>query len=79
VFCDNNATIMLSQNHFFHKKTKKIDIRYHFMRELVNNKEICLEFCMSKEQVTYIFTKSLARDAFQKHRSCLGVGPVADI
>ena len=49
------------------------------MRELVNNKEICLEFCMSKEQVTYIFTKSLARDAFQKHRSCLGVDPVADI
>jgi hypothetical protein len=66
VFCDNNSTIMLSKNHVFHKKTKHIDTRYHFIRELVNNKEICLEFCRSKEQVTDIFTKSLARDAFQK-------------
>jgi hypothetical protein len=35
VFCDNNSTIMLSKNHVFHKKTKHIDTRYHFIRELV--------------------------------------------
>jgi alpha-glucosidase (family GH31 glycosyl hydrolase) len=45
VFSDNNSTIMLSKNHVFHKKTKNIDTRYHFIRELVNNKEICLKFC----------------------------------
>jgi hypothetical protein len=70
---------MLSKNHVFHKKTKHIDTRYHFISELVNNKEICLEFCRSKEQVTYIFTKSLARDAFQKLHNCLGVDAVADV
>jgi hypothetical protein len=68
VFCDNNSTIILSKNHVFHKKTKHIDTRYHFIRELVNNKEICLEFSRSKEQVTYIFTKALGRDAFHHLR-----------
>ena len=63
-FCDNNSTIMLSNNHVFHKKTNHIDTRYHFIRELVNNKQIFLEFCRSKEQVIDIFRKGLARDAF---------------
>jgi hypothetical protein len=49
IFCDNNSSIMLSNNHVFQKKTKHIDTRYYFIRELVNNKEICLEFCRSKE------------------------------
>jgi hypothetical protein len=64
VFCDNDSTIMLSKNHVFHKKTKHIDTRYHFIRQMVNNKEICLEFCRSKEHVADIFIKALARDAF---------------
>jgi hypothetical protein len=76
VFGDYDSSIMLSKNHVFHKKTKHIDTRYHFVRELVNNKEICLEFCKSKEQVIDIFTKSLAIDAFKKLLSCLGVGAV---
>jgi hypothetical protein len=32
VLCDNNSSIMLSKNHAFHKKTKHIDTRYHFIR-----------------------------------------------
>ena len=43
VFCDNNLAIALSKNHVFHKRTKHIDTRFHFIRELGNNKEICLE------------------------------------
>ena len=42
IFYDNNSAISLSKNHVFHKKTKHIDTRYHFIRDLVNNKEICL-------------------------------------
>jgi hypothetical protein len=57
----------------FHKKTKHIDTRYHFIRDLVNNKEISLEFCRSKEKIADIFTKALARDAFQHLRSNMGV------
>ena len=55
----------ISKNDMFHKKTKHIDTRFHFIRELVNNKEICLEFCKSKDQLADIFTKPLANDTFQ--------------
>jgi len=73
IFCDKNSTIMLSKNHVFHKKTKHINTRYHFMRDLVNNKEIYLEFCRSKEKIADIFIKALARDAFHHLRSHMGV------
>ena len=38
IFCDNNSTIALSKSHVFHKRTKHIDTRFHFIRELVKNK-----------------------------------------
>jgi hypothetical protein len=42
ILCNNNCIIILSKNHMVHKKTKHIDTRYHFIRESVNNKKICL-------------------------------------
>ena len=44
IFRDNNSTIALSMNHVFHKRTKHIDIRFHFIRELVNKKEFPWNF-----------------------------------
>jgi len=78
IFCDNNLAIMLSRNHVFHHKTKHIDTSYNFIREFVNNKDICLEFCTSKEQIIDIFAKDLARDGFQNLRSSMGVCEVAE-
>lgn len=42
ILCDNNSAIALSKNSIFHKRTKHIDAKYHFIRELVNNGEIVL-------------------------------------
>ena len=70
---DNNSAIALSKNHVFYKRTKHIDIRFHFIRELVNDKEICLEFCRYEDQLADIFTKPLAKDTFQYLRSYLGM------
>jgi hypothetical protein len=57
VLCANNSSIMLSKNHVCHNKTNHIDIRYHFIRELVNNKEFCLQFYRYKQQVVDIFVE----------------------
>ena len=48
ILCDNNSAISLSRNHVFHKRSKHIDTRYHFIRELINNNEISVEFCKSE-------------------------------
>ena len=73
IFCDNNSAIALANNHVYHKRTKHIDIRFHFIRGLVNNKEICLEFWRSEDQLADIFTKPLAKDTFQCLRRYLGM------
>ena len=42
IFCDNSSDITLSKNFVFHKITKQIDAKFHYIRELVNNGEIVL-------------------------------------
>ena len=73
IFRDNNSAIALSENHVFYKRAKHIDTRFHFIRELINDKEICLEFCRYEDQLVDIFTKPLANDTFQYLRSYLGM------
>eukprot|EP00253_Pinus_taeda_P019129 PITA_19129 len=47
IFCDNTSTIALPKNSVFHKRTKHIDAKYHFIKELINNDEIVLQHCRS--------------------------------
>ena len=49
IFRDNSYAIQLSKHNVFHEKNKHIDTRYHFIRELVNDGKISLQFCGSKE------------------------------
>ena len=39
MFCDNTSAINISKNPVMHSKTKHIAIKYHFVRELVQDKE----------------------------------------
>jgi hypothetical protein len=48
IFCNNNSTIPLSNNHVLHKKIKHIDIHFHFIREFVDNGDISLQFYGSR-------------------------------
>ena len=72
-FSDNKSTIALSRNHVFHKRSKHIDTRDHFIRELINNNEINMEFCRSENQFAYLFTKPMGKDLFELHRKNIGV------
>jgi hypothetical protein len=73
IFFDNKSAIFLSKNSVFHQKRKHIDTRFHFIRELVNNGEIFLKFCGSKDQLADIFTKPLGRGVFQFPCQSLGI------
>lgn len=73
IWCDNTSTIKLSKNPVFHGRCKHIGVRFHFLRELVNNGEIRLEHCDSQEQVADIFTKPLRREVFEDLRDKLGI------
>ena len=51
LFCDNMSAINISKNLVQHSRTKHIDIRHHFIRELVKNKTIALEHVGINDQL----------------------------
>ena len=68
VYYDNSSAIDISKNHVQHSKTKYIEIieiRYHFIRDLVERKIVCLEYIPTKRQNADIFTKPLDRSKFE--------------
>ena len=69
---DNTSAINISKNPVMHAKKKKIAIKYHYVRELVEDKKVKMEYVNSKEQITKIFTKPLPKDAFDYLRGKLG-------
>lgn len=73
IFCDNVSAIKISKNPVLHARSKHIDVRYHFLRELCNDGVIDLVFCKSQDQVADILTKPLKQDTFVKLRGMLGV------
>lgn len=60
-----------------HTKTNHIAIKYHYLRELVQDKEVRIEYVNTKEQIANIFTKALPKDAHEYLRGKLGVIPLA--
>ncbi|GAA0168016.1 hypothetical protein LIER_22833 [Lithospermum erythrorhizon] len=54
-------------------KTNHIDIRHHFIRELVEDKVITLEHVSTDKELANIFTKTLDAAQFESLRSSLGL------
>ena len=79
IYCDNKSAIALSKNHVFHKRTKHIDTRYHFIRELVDSREINLHHCILEEKLVDIFTKALPQVQFEILKEALRVVNIKEV
>jgi len=73
MFCDNSSTIKLSKNPVLHGRSKHIDVRFHFLRNLVIGGIIDVIHCNSQNQIADIMTKPLKTETFQRLRRELGV------
>jgi Reverse transcriptase (RNA-dependent DNA polymerase) len=76
IFVDNTGAIHLSNNWSTAPRTKHISLRYHYVRELIEQGVIEIKFVRSEENVSDIFTKNLRQELFEKHQLGLGVGKV---
>lgn len=74
---DNTSAINISKNPMMHTKTKHITIKFHYARELVQDKEVKMEYVNTKEKFFDIFTKALPKDAHEYLRGKLGVIPLS--
>ena len=73
IYYDNSSTIKLSKNPVLHGRSKHIDVRFHFLRDLTKEEVVELGPCQSQEQIADILTKPLKLEAFVKLRGLLGV------
>ena len=64
IFCDNHSGIHLLENLVFHDRSKNIDIRYHFIQDMVQWGEIRLQHIKVDEKVINILAKTLVKVKF---------------
>ena len=73
LYYDNMSVTNISKNPIQHSRTKHIDIRHHFIRDLVEDKIVSLEHVVIEKHLVNIFTKALDAKQFEKLRSELGI------
>jgi hypothetical protein len=73
IHVDNKSTIKFSKNPMQHGRSKRIDTRFHFLRDHVKQKTIELKYCNIREQVADIFMKPLPVAPFSMLREMLGI------
>ncbi|CAI7733179.1 unnamed protein product, partial [Closterium sp. NIES-54] len=70
VFVDNQSAIALAQNACLHGRTKHMQVRWHFIREMVASGEVILRWCPTNRQAADILTKPLP---FERHGVCMSL------
>ena len=75
LFSDNKSAIELTKDHQFHPRTKHIDIRFHFIRYIVENGSIHLIFCPTDNMIADTLTKALPSAKVKHFASEFGLSP----
>ena len=72
--CDSQSAIHLARNPVFHAKTKHIDVKYHFIRAVLEDKLIQLVKVHTDDNPADLLTKSWPSERFAYCRTLMGVG-----
>ena len=73
IYCNNQICVKLSKNLMFHDKLKHIEIKYHYIMDMVQKGVVKLQYVAIDEQIADVLMKPLARVKFEYFRENLGV------
>lgn len=73
IYEDNNGCICIANNPTSHKRSKHIDIKYHFSREQIKLKNIMLKHISTGMQIADAMTKGLPTPQFLNLRLQMGL------
>ena len=74
IYCDNQSCIKLFENLVFHDKSKHIEIKYQYIRDMEKG-VVKLQFIAKDEQIANVLTKPLSRVKLEYFTDKLGVVP----
>ena len=66
--CDNQGRIASVKNQVKHARSKHIEIRYHFVREIYADNSISIDYVPANENVADIFTKPAKKNLLKDFR-----------
>ncbi|CAH9131070.1 unnamed protein product, partial [Cuscuta epithymum] len=73
VHCDSQSALDLSKNSMYHSRTKHIDIRYHWIRETIDQQLLRLVKINTKENPSNMLTEVVTRDKLDLCRDIVGM------
>lgn len=73
IYADNTGSIFIRSNPVAERRTKHIDIQYHYIRERVEDKSVELFFIDGKFNPEDMFTKHLPKPLFVQFHKHLGL------
>jgi hypothetical protein len=65
IHCDNQSCVKLFENLMFHDKSKHIEIKYNYIKDMVQRKAVHVQYLSTHKQVADVFTKLLSRMNFE--------------
>lgn len=75
---DNQSTIRIAEDSKNHGRLKHVDVKYHFLRDLVKDGRIRIRYISTADQVADMMTKGLPATALRRHRSKAGLVSCCD-
>jgi hypothetical protein len=73
LFCNNQAMLKLAIDNNYHVQTKHINIRYHFIRQVIKSNDITIIYCPTNDMTADILTKALPSWKVTHHTMGLGL------
>lgn len=73
IYTDSNSAIELAKNPVYHARTKHVDIRYHFVRESVQNNLTQLRWVPTDAQLADGLTKTLSSEKYRRFIADIGL------
>ena len=64
IYCDNNVVIAYAKDPKYHGKTKHIETRYHFIRDIIGKGQVVLKHISTHDMIADPFTKPLPIEVF---------------
>lgn len=73
IFSDNQSALrLLETKEYSHRKTKHIDLRYHYVKDIVKEKNVIIDYLSTEEMVADLFTKPLTSCKHNRFMTDLG-------
>ena len=73
IFCDNQSALKMMKNPTYHARTKHISVQYHFIRELIEDKQLEFQFVGTNLQCADFLTKGVTREKLEMFRFEVGL------